>query len=253
MSIILWDIPSTVGPWSPNTWKISQNAIIFGISLRIYALNLKGIPYKTEWIEYPDIASHCQKLGIAPTAIKRDGTPYYSLPAIYDPSTNLHIADSIAIVDYLEKQYPSSPTVFPHNTAGISIDFEQALDEKLDDLWKFVIPAIHKILNPASQGFYRTTREKRYHNKKLEDVAPKLESEEGRAEWAKVEKGFAGRGPFLLGERVSWADFVVGGHLLWFKAAWGDDDRKWKDVMAWQGGVWKTLSEALQAYEKQLD
>ncbi|KAF9479952.1 hypothetical protein BDN70DRAFT_993116 [Pholiota conissans] len=74
MSIILWDIPSTIGPWSSNTWKVR------------YCLNFKGIPYKTEWIEYPDIAPHCQRLGISYTTIKSDGMPYYSLPAIYDGS-----------------------------------------------------------------------------------------------------------------------------------------------------------------------
>ncbi|KAF9479949.1 hypothetical protein BDN70DRAFT_878249 [Pholiota conissans] len=252
MTIIFYDIPSTIGPWSPNTWKVR------------YCLNFKGLPYKTEWIEYPDIAPRCQQLGIAHTTMKPDGvTPHYTLPAIYDPSTKRYIAESAAIAEYLEEQYPDTPAVFPFDTMGLLIDFKDALNRVgIIAAHQFVRPAIHRILNPASQGFYRTTREQ-FYGKKLEDVAPKLDTEEGRVEWAKIEATFAtvalwyskngGKGPFILGDRVSWADFVVGGNLLWFKAAWGEDDKKWKDLMSWQGGVWKTLSDALKEYEKQLD
>ncbi|KAF9479953.1 hypothetical protein BDN70DRAFT_981766 [Pholiota conissans] len=145
---------------------------------------------------------------------------------------------------------------------GLSIDFEEALDAKLATVWQFVIPAVHDILNPASQEYFRTTREKLF-GKKLEDVVPSLESDEGKEEWKKVEEGFAGmavwysknggKGPFLLGERVSWPDVVVGGYLLWLKAAWGEHDRKWKDVMGWHGGIWKALGEVMKEYEKKVD
>ncbi|KAF8192175.1 hypothetical protein BJ912DRAFT_278995 [Pholiota molesta] len=249
MTIIFWDIPSTVGPWSPNTWKVR------------YCLNLKGIPYKTEWIEYPDIAEHFQTLGIAPTSMKKDGvTPYYTLPAIYDPSTNLYISDSSKIAEYLERQYPDTPSAFPHNTMGLTIDFEASLSAKLSALRNFIVPDIYHILNPRSQVFYRPTREESY-NMAFEDIAPK--GEEGVKKWEEVEAGFAemavwysknnDKGPFLMGDGVCWADFVVGGRLIWAKKAWGENDTKWSDILSWQGGVWKNLIEALKEYETIID
>ncbi|KAF8965877.1 hypothetical protein BDZ97DRAFT_1658354 [Flammula alnicola] len=246
MTIIFYDIPSTVPgiAWSPNTWKVR------------YCLNFKGIPYKTEWVEYPDIAAHCKKLGIAPTRTNRDGSPYYSLPAIHDPSTGVYMADSIPIAEYLEKQYPNTPSVFPHNTLGLQMEFENAFDSKMGAMWNFVIPAACSRLNPVSEEFYRRTREKSY-GKKIEDIAPK--GEDAVTEWAKVEHGLGeiarwyskngGNGPFLMGETLSWADFVVGGHMVWFRNILGTDSREWTDIVSWQGGIWKTFCESLAPYE----
>ncbi len=57
------------------------------------------------------------------------------------------------------------------------------------------------------------------------------------------------RGPFIMGEEVSWADFVMGAHLLWFNKAWGDDNPLWNAVIEGNGGVWKKLFDALKEYE----
>ncbi|KAJ7483558.1 hypothetical protein FB451DRAFT_1234964 [Mycena latifolia] len=75
--IVFYDIPSTLPNkcWSPNTWKTR------------YALNFKGIPYKTSWVEYPDIEPLSREVGAAPTRNKPDGRPHYTLPMIHDPST----------------------------------------------------------------------------------------------------------------------------------------------------------------------
>ncbi|KAI0725636.1 hypothetical protein C8Q72DRAFT_749831, partial [Fomitopsis betulina] len=73
--IILYDIPSSLphNAWSPNTWKTR------------YLLNIKDLPYRTQWLEYPDIAGYLRALGVPPTA---PGTiAPYTLPAIYDPKT----------------------------------------------------------------------------------------------------------------------------------------------------------------------
>ncbi|KAI0682851.1 hypothetical protein BC835DRAFT_807562, partial [Cytidiella melzeri] len=75
--IIFYDIDSSKPgrAWSPNTWRTR------------YALNYKGIPYRTEWVEYPDIEPLCKKIGGSATAKKEDGRDHYTLPMIYDPST----------------------------------------------------------------------------------------------------------------------------------------------------------------------
>jgi glutathione S-transferase len=72
-------------------------------------LNYKGIPYRTEGNEFPDIEPLSKKLGIEPTNHNPDGSALYTLPAIHDSSTGVYIADSTAIAEYLEKTYPSFP------------------------------------------------------------------------------------------------------------------------------------------------
>lgn len=43
----------------------------------------------------------------------------YTLPAIYDPSTGTGVADSFEIARYLDKQYPTTPTVIPAGTEAL--------------------------------------------------------------------------------------------------------------------------------------
>lgn len=49
--LLLFDIPSKEGrAWSPNVWKVRA------------VLNYKKIPYRTEWIEFPDIEPKMKEL-----------------------------------------------------------------------------------------------------------------------------------------------------------------------------------------------
>ncbi|KAH9475228.1 Glutathione S-transferase-like protein ustS [Psilocybe cubensis] len=273
MTITFYDIPSTTPEcaWSPNTWKIR------------YALNYRNIPYKTEWIEYPDIKEHCIKHGIKPTGktrftngpevIERD---YYSLPAIYDPKTNTYLADSLRIVEYLEHAYPpspSSPSLFPNNTHALQVAFTTAYNvtTRDDGVADFIVPAVYTKLNVASQPYFRRTREERF-GKRLEDVFPKPGSEEDKAGWSKFKEvtgildGWYAktdifgedsegktvaerRTPFLMGDTLSWGDLVIAGYTIWLRIIWGEDSDKWQDMMTWHGGRWKTLMANLKKYE----
>ena len=64
------------------------------------ALNYKRLPYRTEWVEYPDIEATLRAIGGAPTAkvSLNDGSggkkDHYTLPAIHDSHTNAVITDS---------------------------------------------------------------------------------------------------------------------------------------------------------------
>ncbi|EEB93892.1 hypothetical protein MPER_07394 [Moniliophthora perniciosa FA553] len=115
--IEFYDIPGSGGVvWSPSTWKIR------------YALNYKGLEYQTKWIEFPDIESTCKKLGVPPTKTRRDGSPWYTLPAIYDPSTGVALVDSLRIAEYLEKQYPDKPSLIPSGTLALHTAFNEAAE-----------------------------------------------------------------------------------------------------------------------------
>ncbi|KAF9479948.1 hypothetical protein BDN70DRAFT_878247 [Pholiota conissans] len=244
MTIIFYDIPSSVkeNAWSPNTWKVR------------YALNFKGIPYKTEWIEYPDIEAFCKKLGIAHTSLKADGRPHYTLPAIHDPRTGVYLSDSLLIAEYLEKTYPDAPSLFPHNTLGLQWPFNDLYGNNLAALWSFSLPASCFKLNPPSAAYFRETREATF-GKTMEDLIPK--GEEGVKEWAKYKEGLGKvdawyaktSGPFLMGDTVSWADFVVAAYIVWLRIIWGEDSKEWKDITSWHDGRWKGLIENLKKYE----
>ncbi|KAF8960754.1 hypothetical protein BDZ97DRAFT_1281072 [Flammula alnicola] len=243
MTIIFYDIPSTLPGrgWSPNTWKTR------------YCLNFKGIPYKTEWIEFPDIEAHCKKFGILPTSQNPDGSPYFTLPAIHDPSTGVYIADSFLIAEYLEKTYPT-PSLFPYNTLGLQTPFEDTYLGYLDALWSFILPVVCVNLNPPSEEYFRRTREQEF-GMKLEDLVPK--GEKADAEWEKYKDGLGtvdvwyakSGGPFLMDDTVSWADFVIAGYVIWLRIVWGEDSQQWKDITSWHDGRWQNLIDNLKKYE----
>ena len=220
-----------------------------------FTLNFKGIPYKTEWVEYPDIEPLCKKLGIPPSSKDASGD-YYSLPAIHDPSTSAYISDSILIAEYLEKTYPDTPKVFPHNTLALQDAFVVAFGGNLSALWNFVIPAICSKLSPRGEEYFRRTREKSF-GKTMEDIVPR--GEVAVAEWAKFKDGMGkvdawyakngGKGLFLLGETPSWGDIVIASYLVWMRIVWGEDSQQWKDISSWNNGRWAGIVEALKDHE----
>ncbi|KAI3622514.1 hypothetical protein WG66_015642 [Moniliophthora roreri] len=142
--IEFYDIPARDGVlWSPNTR---------------YALNYKGLEYKTKWIEFPDIESTCKKLGVSPTKTRRHGSPWYTLPVIYDPSTGVALADSLRIAEYLEKQYPDKPSLIPGGTLALHAAFDHAFLKKLGSAFQLLLPKLPGILNPVSAEFVTRTR-----------------------------------------------------------------------------------------------
>ena len=219
-------------------------------------MNFKGIPYRTEWVEYPDIAPLSKKLGINPTGRRKDGTPLYTLPAIHDPSTGIYIADSLPIAEYLENTYPDTPSIFPNGSVALQKAFETTFSQKLDAIWAFMIPATCLKLNPRSQEYFRRTREISF-GKKLEDVVPTGEAR--TEEWGKFEKGLDTihsylvstdeKGPYMMGDTISWSDFVIFSYLYWFKVIFGENSKEWKDIASWNGGRWEAHMNALKKYD----
>lgn len=89
------------------------------------------------WVEYSDIGTSeslsrdlsydacafaealAKKIGAKPTEYKEGNRPWYTLPIIYDPLTKTVVTDSFDIAIYLDRQYPSTPVVFPPGTIAL--------------------------------------------------------------------------------------------------------------------------------------
>ncbi|KAJ7616184.1 hypothetical protein DFH06DRAFT_1107936 [Mycena polygramma] len=242
-SIVFYDIPSTLPSksWSPNMWKTR------------YALNFKGIPYKTVWLEYPEIEPLCREIGAAPTSNKPDGRPHFTLPVIHDLSTGAVVSDSTKIAVYLDATYPDKPMLMPAGTIGLHRAFEAAAHALIMPLYPYALPASQTNLNPSSAAYFRRTREQA-RGKTLEDLAPK--GEEDIVEWNKLKDGFGkidewiranGEGsPFIIGEVLSYADMWVSAYVLWIKLILPE---KFEDVKTWHQGRWAKLLQEMEKYE----
>ncbi|KAF8192117.1 hypothetical protein BJ912DRAFT_276935 [Pholiota molesta] len=242
MTIILYDLVSLCPDvaWSSNTWKARL------------CLNFKGVPYKTEWVEWPDIKSVYEKHGIKAASRNPDGSPQYTLPVIHDPSTGVSISDSFMIAEYLDKTCPT-PQIFPHHTQGLQAPFESAYIERSRPIVPFVIPVISAKLTPISQAVYIPEQEKIF-GKTIAELLPKGEAAvEG---WNKYKDGLAEvarwyaetDGPFLLGDTISWADFVVASLIMMCRSLWGEKSQQWQDITTWHDGRFGNFIKEVDRY-----
>lgn len=217
-----------------------------------YTLNLKGLAYKTEWVEYPDIEALCKKIGAAPTGKWPDGADYYSLPVIYDPSTKKVVSDSFAIARYLDETYPTTPTLVPAGTAALQALFLNWAWEEIG-LPTFAMGAVTlcKGLNPASQKHFREKREWQI-GAPLEVLASapeeKLAVLEKNLEKLKrfIEANGEGKGTFLGGDNITFADIQVASYLVTVRLVVPE---VWAKISVFHGGKWAQLLEHLGAYE----
>jgi glutathione S-transferase len=231
--------------WSPNTWKTRL------------ALNFKGIPYHTEWLEYPEIEPLCKRIGAPPTGTKKtDGTtPHYTLPVIKDDSTGAVISDSWNIAVYLDKTYPDLPLLFPGGTKPLQAAFENVwLDALMTHGMAVFLPRVPEVaLNPPSAEYFIRTRSADF-GKPLAEVAPTGTAKEKHfSDWQKQLSKAArlyglSDGPFLLGETVSYADLIAGSFALWMKMTATPED--WAVLGKWHDGLLSKVAEGVEKYKK---
>ncbi|KAG6864666.1 hypothetical protein C0991_008003 [Blastosporella zonata] len=242
--IVFLDIPTTRGaPVSPYTWRV-----------RLY-LNCRGFHYKTRWIATVDIEAESRSLDIPPTKVKPSGEPLYTLPAILDYTFSdlkpTAVSDSFRILRYLEQQYPpSSPSIFPTQLEPQWASFNTYVDTQilvlggslfLDDLARSKVP--------RDLGPFKSRMEALFGGK-WEDLSLKRKARE--ATWKKLENNmaslmerFGAERCFLVGDTVSYPDFVVCGCLIWLRNIVSDED--WRRIAAWNG-KWRELLRVFDAW-----
>ncbi|EKM51702.1 uncharacterized protein PHACADRAFT_261998 [Phanerochaete carnosa HHB-10118-sp] len=221
-----------------------------------YALNLKGLEYKTEWVEYPDIEGVLKKLGAPPTGKKSDGRDHYTLPVIYDPTTKRVVEDSAKIAKYLDETYPDGLKLFPAGTDAFQAAFHDFIWEHVGHplLMLAAVDTTSSLL-PRSQIYFRSSREEVY-GKRLEELG----TEE---EWQKFEAGLEklrgylegnreGNGLLLMGARsgITYSDIQFAGMLVWAKVVWGEESQNWKRLVGLHGGKWDMFYAQFSKFEQ---
>ncbi|KAF1837170.1 glutathione S-transferas-like protein [Decorospora gaudefroyi] len=236
-AIQFFDIASgpPVRPYAPNPWKSR------------FALNAKSVAYQTQWIELPDVRSTRLAHAVAPVRKFPDNTDFYTLPMIYDPNTHTYVGDSLDIAVWLDEQYSDSGIrLFPEHSIGV----HRAFNTHVDALFTrhVVLCFAGMPFNPATaeaskMEFCRRSGLKSYEDFIITGEARKRMLDAFEKEMEEFGKlyVFGERGPFLEGDKVSYADFVVGGWLKFLQVTLAE----WDMVCGWQGGRWGRLIEAL--------
>ncbi|XXH02125.1 hypothetical protein Hte_008493 [Hypoxylon texense] len=91
--------------------------------------------YVTKWVDLSalsEIKSTRKSLGLDPVRFFSNGEPFYTLPAIKDPSTNTLVGDSMDIAVYLDKKYPDGSSLFGNSIGLYAIGLYAALNAQMD-------------------------------------------------------------------------------------------------------------------------
>lgn len=215
-----------------------------------YALNIKGLTYKTVWVEFPDIEAVAKQIN-AKALYERDGAPLYTLPMLFDHTTGRAVTDSWNIVKYLDETYPATYAVIPRGTAVLQKAFQEVVEAKLQiGIFLYTVMQTSSQMNPRSREWYRRTREAEL-GRTLEEVGPEGSEERVRlwkniidvfsqvSLWMKEnEEGTV----FVCGKRPTFSDFVIVSHLTWVKRVLGPQSKEYQELMTANGGIWASLA-----------
>lgn len=195
-----------------------------------------------------------KKIGAPPTGKKRDGSPYYTLPAIYDDSTGTAVADSFLIAEYLDETYPSTPRLIPEGTHALQGAFR-------DNFWSKALPVFIitvadfplRLTKPRSAEYFEKHRSADFGVPTLEALRVPPEAKD--AEWEKVKDGFGSldalmkkNDVWVMGDTPSFADFVMASLIRPVKLLYGTESEEWKRIMSWHEGRWERLMTAVEKY-----
>lgn len=118
-------------------------------------MNIKRIPYKTIWVEFPDIASVAKQIGAPHTSISPSG-PQYTIPFLQDPDT----------------VYSDTPVIIPKGTAALQNAFSDMFFEEIGyPIYQYNSLRFMQQLSNRSQAYWRKEREP-YFGMRTEEIAP---------------------------------------------------------------------------------
>ncbi|KAH7915507.1 hypothetical protein BJ138DRAFT_1141474 [Hygrophoropsis aurantiaca] len=240
--IILYDVPSNIPqPWAPNIWRIRL------------ILNYKRLPYRTCWVEFPDVEPTLRSIGASPTSVRSDGRPVFSLPAIVDPFRSprqpVVLSNAAAIAEYLETTYPARQ-IFPEGSRAVQSLFVHYVQEIfVKPLLPIMVPLSHQRLPERSKTHFRHPGTLSYPSAPPErEQAWKAVQDQFDFLAAMLDKnsGMDGDGVVAQGHEISYADFAVCSVLIWIEKVAPHDG--WIRIKQWNGGRWSRLWDRCHGY-----
>lgn len=231
-----------------------------------FALNLKSAAYSTNWVELPDVAKTRKDLGVPASRKFPDGTDFYTLPVLFDRSTKQYVGDSFEIALYLDHKYPDGPRLISPGTVGVT----KAWNDRVDQFFsRFVQLFSHGMpLNPANIEESRKGLVHRGQSFVGKDIIKSWDDcgvtgDKRTQMWAEFKAALSelesyynydgghdrqakSTGPFLDGERPTYADLIVGGWLGMAHATLSSDE--WADFQSWHDGRWGKIWQKLEPY-----
>ncbi|KZV74461.1 hypothetical protein PENSPDRAFT_573097 [Peniophora sp. CONT] len=190
-------------PGSPNAWKTR------------FTLNYKGIPYKTTYLSFVEIKPALQAASVPP--LEAD---FYTVPSIIDHATGQAISDSMRIAEYLDAQYPDTPTILPASTREAQMAFENNVRQPFAfTIFPIILMDFYNnILVDQDKEYFRRTREAQF-GAPLESVVPQDAAQRkaridvvraGLENVAKEVAKHAGEGAlFFGGDKPCFADIIL--------------------------------------------
>ncbi|CAG9976198.1 unnamed protein product [Clonostachys byssicola] len=238
-TITFFDIPTKEPKtcWSFNTWRVRL------------ILNYKGLDYKTEWIEYPDLKPTFEP-HLPPNEMAGG---IYTAPTIRLPD-GTYVMDSKHISALLEERHPEPSIHLDPELYARLIEQLKGGMGSLTTVYVTQVPA--RLLSERSVEFFKRTREEML-GMTLEEYAKSVPRDEAFAKAAPYLQKITGmlqekEGPFFKGEQASYTDFVWAGVLLFFKV---QGDETFEDFMKSTGDrtVHEKFLEALSPWTKRHD
>ncbi|KAJ5620761.1 hypothetical protein N7510_004745 [Penicillium lagena] len=219
--IVLYDLACNQNVcFSPVVWRIRL------------MLNYKHVPYKTIFLEFPDIEPTLKGLGVEPSkpAIK------YTVPTILHVPSNTYMMDSVPISQFIESTYPDPPVPL---TSELGHEIETKARTVISPAFRnSVLPREINIISPRAQEYFRRAREAELGHP-IEDL---LDTDEEEQAWSAVREDMRALGelmmthkadgPFILGARPSYADFFIAGTLQFSRVV---DEGLFQRFMAFPG------------------
>lgn len=162
------------------------------------------------------------------------------------------MSESSDIVQYLDKQYPSSPRVISPGTLAFETAYYRYFQAGVWSKWpKPIHRYLSETVSPESATFIKELREAAFGDT-LVNLAKNPQSH-----WDAYKDAFSSvllpiyekaEGNFLKGSEPSWADFVTASALLSIKLLYGADSLEWKYIGTWDDGRWVKLIKDLEPY-----
>ena len=214
-------------------------------------LNYKGLDYRTEWLEYPEIEPKLKSLGGKPTDKRDDETDKYTLPAIHDSESDAVVTDSFVIAKYLDEKYPSTPSFVPRGCDAAIILLDEHFMGYFGHIYSVIIRPIIRALNPPSAKFFSEAHLQRsdWEDVVKEDDGPgKTEAyakfRECLEQLASVYDKNGKETIFFINDSFSFADCITIAFLKWVRTMVGVDSEEWKILENCAGGRWtKQIAE----------